>query len=67
MNNFKQYEKWINKIIKLDDTKVEKYIFHQIIISFGKKDFKYFNDNKDAEKQTFMDIPSKNECIYKRF
>ena len=50
MNNFKQYEKWIKKIVKLDDTKVEKYIFHLIIIFFGKKGFKYFNGNKDAEK-----------------
>ena len=37
-------------------------------VPFGKQNFKYFIGYKDAKKnETFMHIPSKKECIQKRF
>ena len=73
------------RIIKFDDTEIEKYKCHQYDrpilidnidvnklvvynkISFGKNEFKYFIGYKDAKKQTFMHITSKNECKQKTY
>ena len=67
-------------ILKLKNTNFIKYKSHILLsnvniseisvskkVPFGKQDFEYFIGYKDAKKQTFAHITSKNEYIYIKF